>query len=167
MTKMFLAAVVAIFFAAIPAVADTPLGNTVVSIPWGDIVSYILPAIGTLFLGGILWIAQTFAPPVYALLRTAQVEQLMERAKDFGINSVAGAVKGKTLDFNVGNDVLREMLVYILTHKPQWLEDFAGTPEELAQKAFARLDLDGSTSKPDFAEVAVEAQVRAFGSDLR
>lgn len=163
MLKLFLAALAAVFLAAIPALADTPLGNTVITVPWGDVVAGIVPVLSTLILGGLLWIAQTVAPPLYGILRTAQVEQLMTKAVDFGLNAVAGAAKGQVLTVDVGNEVVKEIVTYGLTHGGQWFIDFAGTPEEIAQKAYARLNLEQSAAKPDFAEIATQAQLAAFG----
>lgn len=153
--KIVLAAVAAFFIAAATAFAAEPGG--VVNIPWGEMVSWILPGAGVVLFGGILMIAKAIAPPIYGILRTAQVEQLLANAIAFGVNAVDGAVKGKTLDVPVGNEVLRWALVYAMVHGGEWLNDFAGDSVELAQKIYARFDLPADASAPNFVRIADEA----------
>lgn len=145
-------------FAATAVLAD---GSTIVTIPWGDLVAGILPAAQILFMGGLLWVLSHFAPSLYAILRTAQVEQLMNRALDFAVNAVAGATKGKTLEIDTGNEVLKNALTYVLAHGGGWLQEFAGTPIELAEKLYARLDLPPEATKPDLTRIAAEAVEKA------
>lgn len=162
MLKFCLAAILAVVCVAMPAIAQTVIASdSVVSVPWGDILAGILPALQTLIFGGLLWIAATVAPSFYALLRTAQVEQLMSKALDFGFNAVAGAVKGKTLTVDIGNEVLKEIVAYALVHGGEWVKDFAGTTEQLAEKAFARVPWPADQAKPDFAEIARGANAKA------
>lgn len=158
MRAFFLAAFAAIFItigAGVAFAAD--VGPTFITVPWGDLIIGILPAVQALFLGGVLWLAATFSPPLYAFLRTKQVEQLLNRAGDFAFGVVPGAVKGREVSIDVGNEVLREMLSYALEHGGQWLTDFAGTPTQIAEKAFARIPWPAEMTKPDFAAIADEA----------
>lgn len=163
MRAFLLAALAAILF-CVPGVealaASLADSTTTVIVPWGDIVGAIMPAAKILFMGGLLWVAMRFAPPLYALMRTAQVEQLMSRAADFAFNAVPGAVKGREVTIDVGNEVLKEMLAYALAHGGEWLTQFAGTPAQIAEKAYARLNLPAEASKPDFEAVANEVTAK-------
>lgn len=158
-----IAALIIGVFAAFPALADivtsAPASISTVVIPWGGIVSALTPAVGLLIFGGVMWIAKTIAPALYAILRTAQVEQLLKNAIGFGVNAVPGAVAGKTLSVNVGNDVLAQSLTYAVYHGGAWLQEFAGTPYELAEKLYARLSLEENAAAPDFHDVVDKAGV--------
>lgn len=151
--KAFFAVAIAAIFFALPAIAQ----DTSVSIPVGEILGYILPSIGLLLFGGVLWIAKTLSPSLYAILRTAQTEQLLARAISYGINATHGATKGKALNFKVGNEVARNALQFTLTHGGAWVKEFAGDPILLAEKIYSRLDLEEWAEKPDFAILADEA----------
>lgn len=152
MKAFFLVASAAIFF-ALPAMAQ----DTSVSLPIGEIVAYILPTAAMLLFGGILWIAKSVSPSLYAILRTAQTEQLLGRAIDYGINVVYGASKGRELSVDVGNEVLKEALRFTILHGGGWVAEFAGGPHELAQKIYARLNLPETSYRPDFAILINEA----------
>ena len=153
MKRLAMAALAAVFLTCATAAFAADVAPNLVVVPWGDLVAAILPAAEVLFMGALLWVASTFAPPLYAFLRTKQVEQLLNRAGDFAFNSVGGAVKGRELSIEVGNAVLREMLDYALKHGGAWLTEFAGTPIEIAEKAYARLPFPAEATKPDFAAI--------------
>lgn len=54
-------------------------------------------------------------------------------------------MKDKTLDVDVGNKVLAQALQYAVDNAPGWLQTWAGGPEGLAKKIWARLNLgDGA-----------------------
>jgi len=52
-----------------------------------------------------------------------------------------GASKDKSLTVDVGNKVLAQALQYVIDHAPDWLTDWMGGPEQIAQKIVARLNL--------------------------
>ncbi len=67
----------------------------------------------------IITFALRFLPSqIQALIRTAQVEQLLGRAIDYGINATANAVKGKTLSVDVGHAVAAQAVKYALDYGP-------------------------------------------------
>ena len=59
----------------------------------------------------------------------------------YGINTVVGAEKGKTLEINVGNAVAAQGVQYAIDHGPAWLVDWMGGTENIQQKIIARLPL--------------------------
>ncbi len=90
-----------------------------------------------------------------AIFGNARVELLLSNAIGYGLNAVAGAVKGKTLDVDVGNQVLAAALQYAVDNAPGWLQSWAGGPEGLAKKIWARLNLgDGADDSAIPAAVA-------------
>lgn len=157
MKVFFLMAAYAAIFLCASTAAFAADVTSIVHIPWGEIVAAILPAVQTLIMGGVLYLAATYYPPVYAFLRTRQAEQLMARGMDFATNAVVGAVKGQTVSVNVGNEVLAEFVAYGLTHGGEWFTQFAGTPAEIAEKGFARISWPVGADKPDFNAIAANA----------
>ena len=120
--------------------------STTVVVPVGDWVSAIVPTVESI-LGVVLTIVLTWAlrfVPSYlqgiiTQQQIAQAEQLLANAIGYGINTVVGAEKGKTLQINVGNAVAAQGVQYALDHGPTWLIDWLGGTEAIQQKIIARL----------------------------
>ena len=115
-------------------------GSTV-SIPWGQWVSDWVPFIASGLAALVAWGLRQLPANIVAILGNGRVELLLNNAVNYGLNAVAGAAKGKTLDVNVGNQVLSEALNYAIANAPGWLTTWAGGPEGLAKKIWGRLDL--------------------------
>ena len=118
--------------------------------PW---IATGLVAVG---LFGLSYVLNHYLADYKGLAKTAQVDQLLTKAITFGVNTVVGAEQGKTLTINTAYPVLNQALAYVLEHGPSWLEQFAGTPDQLAQKIVARLPLDPEIPMPNFAQVALD-----------
>jgi hypothetical protein len=130
-----------------------------VTIPIGDIMSGLL---GYVWVGLGALIAYSFRklpPQVNAMFMTMRVEQLLKQAIAFGINQTPGAVAGKTIEINTANPVLRWALSYARTHGAALVKQFAGTPAELAEKIWSRLDLASDVAKPNFVALAAEIDI--------
>lgn len=146
--------------------------NTLVEVPVG---SWIDTALGylTLALGGIIaWAFRALPTRIASLLMTLQAEQLMTRALTFAINSVVGATRDKVWTVEIRNQVLRELVTYVLVHGSAAAKSFIGTPAETAEKGFARIDaptVDAvqkpavlpDAPKPDFVAIGARAEVAA------
>lgn len=121
-----------------------------VTIPWGDWVSAAAASMGEtilmLVLSVVAWMSRKLPAGVSAMLKTKQVEQLLQRAVDYALNAVAGAAKGKTLDVNTGNEVLNVALAYAVDRAPAQLIAWLGGPEALQHMILARLQLGEDAS---------------------
>lgn len=121
-----------------------------VTIPWGDWVAAAAASMGEtilmLVLGLVAWMSRSLPPAIAGMLKTKQVEQLLQRAVDYGLNAVAGAAKGKTLDVNTGNEVLNVALAYAVDRAPAQLISWLGGPQALQHMILARLQLGEDAS---------------------
>jgi hypothetical protein len=120
--------------------------STVVSIPYGDWFSASTEFIGW-GLALLVTFALRFVPASLAgILKTAQVEQLLAKAIDYGLNAVAGASKDKVLDADLGNAVVAQALRYVVDLGPRWVINFLGGEEGIKARIIARLDLASGVS---------------------
>jgi hypothetical protein len=146
--------------AAIPAVAYAADGS--ITIPYGQLFSDWQPVFAAVLAGLVAWGFRQLPGNVAAILGNGRVELLLNNAINYGLNAVAGAAKGKTLDVNVGNKVLAEALQYAIDNAPKWLLTWAGGPEGLAKKIWGRLDLDpAADASGTVAAVAATAAAKA------
>ncbi len=135
----WMALAIAVPFACIagPAFAD----GTAVAVPVGDWVG-ILADLSAVALTGVAIFALRMLPaPIYRFLMMVRAEQLIARAVDFGVQSVAGAARGRTLTVDLGNEVLASATRYAVDAADdlvQWL----GGAEEVRWKILARLDVE-------------------------
>lgn len=124
---------------------EIPLGDWIVAI--SQFVGQILvPAL----LGAAVWAGRMISPALGAWLaaqRTAAVEQLLQRAVDYGLNAVAGAAKGKVLTVDVGSQVLGEALGYAVRQGPGKLLTWVGGTDALQRMILARLHLDENATR--------------------
>jgi hypothetical protein len=144
MVGLLLAACVLV---ASPALAqDTAESITTVGLPWGDWLGSAIDLISTLIVPIVLgFLARLFAilpGPVVQILRTMQVEQLLQRAVDFAINATHGAVKGKRLDVDVGSEVVATALQYVIDKAPAQVLKWLGGELRIREMILARLDLE-------------------------
>ena len=87
-------------------------------------------------------------PPasIGAVLKGLITQQLVEKAISFGVNTVAGAAKGKTLTFDVGNQVLANALNYVVEHTPGWLLAWTGGVNAIRDHIIALLPVEDGAS---------------------
>lgn len=170
--KRFLAAalaVVVLALVAVPAIdlvlihaaalaADTvaqATGETTkITWAWGAAISQYASAIGSIVFALVAWALRQLPAQIYAILVTARADQLIQKAIDYGVNAVKDATKDKTLEVNVGNQVLAKALQYVLDNAPGWLTTWLGGPEAIANKIWARLKLEPAASDNDVAAIA-------------
>jgi hypothetical protein len=140
-----------LLLAATAAAAQTATASpvdTVVSIPWGDWLyegaTTLIAVIGALMAWGMRYLPARLV----AFLQTEAIEQLLKNAISYGVNTTAGAAKGKSLNLDVGNEVLERALQYAIDNAPKWLVSWAGGEEGIKGKIIARLDLDEKAAMP-------------------
>lgn len=151
----------------VPAVAFAQ-STTAVSVPVGDWLGYVDAALQTVLIAlvtAVVAVVLKFVPAglrgILTSILTPQVEQLLANAIGYGINTVTGAEKGKTLDINVGNAVAAQALQYVIDHGTGWLVSWAGGPDAILQKIIARLNLVAGTSTPAAAPAAAPVTAAA------
>jgi hypothetical protein len=73
-------------------------------------------------------------------------EQLIRNARDYALNAIANAAKGKILAVDVGNQVLAQAVEYAVREGALWLVSWLGGPEGIRLKIFWLLDHDEQAS---------------------
>jgi hypothetical protein len=180
--RILLAAIAAFFMLTIPAIAQAVADSAPIAIPVSTVVevpvgSWANTALGylALSLGGVVVWGFRFLPPqLYAMAMTVRADQLMTKAGEFALNSVAEAVRGKVWTIDTRNDYLKALATYVLMHGASAVKAFIGTPADIAEKGFARIGpLQGPNdappvdplpvaAKPDFERIGEQAQAAAI-----
>jgi hypothetical protein len=128
-----------------------------VTLPWGDwlagALSYVSEAVIAAVAALIGILARNLAPGIRDYILSQRVEQLLARAADYGIAAAAGAVKGKTLDIAVTNEVLEKAAEYAIANAPALAERLGKT---LRPKLLARL---APYTAPEVTAAKVYAEV--------
>lgn len=140
-------AAAALSLVILPAIAfAAESAGTSVTIPWGDWIYFLISNFGEVVLALVgLAAARLLAilpKPISDFLKTLQVEQLLDRAIEYGISATSGAVKGRELSINVGSAVLAEALGYVLSRGPGALIRWMGGEDAIREMILARLDLE-------------------------
>ena len=139
---------------------DAAVAGSFVALPWGDWTAAVLhfagDNLGILVAAAVAALLRRLPGELANMLAVLRVEQLLDRAIGYGINTAAGAARGRVLRVDVGNAVLAEALRYAVAQAPA-LVRWAGGPEGIAAKIWARLDLEGTAAAPDFAAAARKA----------
>lgn len=156
----------AVAFAAFPAVMafaqDVTVNandNSSVTIPWGSWLSQVTSAAAMLTIPVVGWLFRKLPAQWAGMLMSARVDQLLAKAIDYGINSVAEASKNKTMSAPIANEVLRNALQYAVDNAPN-LVKMAGGVDLIVQKIIARLDTSegvGVTAPVGVAATAAKA----------
>jgi hypothetical protein len=125
-----------------------------VQIPYGDWVSSILTWL--LGVAGIAaaWLLRRLPATIVSALDAisgalgqGRANELLEKAITYGINTTAGAIRGKTLTVKVGMEVLERALEYAVRHAPAFVA-WAGGAIAVREKIIARLDLEADAELP-------------------
>lgn len=87
------------------------------------------------------WGVRQLPKGVADIVKTLRIEQLLVRAVDYGLNAVAGATRGRTLDVRVGSEVLAQAAQYAIDQAPGRLIEWAGGVEAIKKMILARLQL--------------------------
>ena len=126
------------------ALAQEP--GTKLVIPYGDMLGQLASVLAWLAAAALMFAMRTLPAQIVAVIKTARVDQLLEKAIIYGINSTVDAVKGQSLNVDVGNKVLAQALQYVVDHAPGWIVAWMGGEDMIKQKLVARLDLDAKAA---------------------
>lgn len=163
-----LAAIAAATFAPIPCAANSLEPVASVILPWGDAVVALAQAVTSVLLPLAIAAATAaiagIAGPLRVLVTATLVERLVRNVADYGVNAVAGAVRGRTLDVPLGSAVIARAVQRGLEQAPAWLIAAAGGPAGLAGKVFRSLPLDPEATA---ANTLVPALTRALSERTR
>lgn len=142
-----------------PEEIATVVINQDVSFPYGQWVedvgdiakAWLVPAL----LGVMTWVTGKYVPlPLRGManrILTAQAEQILQKAIDFGVRATQGAEgDGAELTVPVANEVLRKAANYVLANGWPKLIDFMDGPDGILQKLFARMNFPITASAKDF-----------------
>lgn len=146
-------AAVAVIFAVLscaPVLAQAassvaPPGSVVV-IPEGDWAAQVSPiihdALLALVTGLVAWALRSLPAGIRVFVTDgiiSQVDDLLDKAVDWGIAAVAGATKDKVWTITVGNAVVAKAVQYVIDHGPAWLITWMGGQAAITQKVIARV----------------------------
>lgn len=146
---IFGGAILALVATSTVAVAQTAAPSavdTVVNIPWGDWLYNGATTFIALLTAAVAWGLRLLPARILAVIQTAQVDQILFKAIDYAINKTAGASKGKTMNIDVGNEVLEKALQFVVDNAPKWLISWSGGEAGIREKIIARLDLDANAA---------------------
>jgi hypothetical protein len=120
---------------------DTTTLKPTITIPTTEWIKaageFITPLLAALV--GVLF--RNLPESVVAILKSVRVDQLLEKAIQYGVNSVANANPDGKITFEVGNEVVANAANYFIQHGPGWILGWIGGPELLRQKIIARLNV--------------------------
>lgn len=179
--RILLAAIAAFFVLTIPAIAQAvadavPVAvpvTTVVEVPIGSWANTALGYLALSLSGLVVWGFRFLPPQLYAMAMTVRADQLMTKAGAFALNSLGEAVRGKVWTIDTRNDYLKTLVTYALEHGSTAVKAFIGSPADMAEKGFARIEpLQGANDappvdplpvgiKPDFEDIGAKAQAAA------
>lgn len=142
MVKIVLAFIVLGLLIVAPAMAQQVGGDGQVSIPWGDWLAASASTLVTLAASALAFALARLPASINAMIKTWRVEQLLERAVAYGINTVAGAAKGHTLSVPVANKVIEQALEYAVENGSDALVKWMGGADAIEKKLIARLDVE-------------------------
>ncbi|SEQ70501.1 hypothetical protein SAMN05216548_1078 [Faunimonas pinastri] len=134
-----------------------------VTVPWGDLIVWLLVTFGGSFVALALalyhLVLKHLSVPLRTWLQQHNADQLIERMVGAGLNSVAGASRGKVLTAEIGNQVLAAALNYGFAQAPKRLASYfdqghAGVA--VAKAVYARLNMDEDASAPDFQAIVAQ-----------
>lgn len=114
--------------------ACAPAGDWV-----GDVAVALPSLLATIIMGVILRFLPAQLKGFLTAQRTAQAEQLLERALGMAASKVADDLKGKGISVDVKNKVLADGLQYVIDHGADPLKKWLGGQGDIVQKLEARL----------------------------
>jgi hypothetical protein len=111
------------------------------------------------------WLLRQLPEQIVGILRTIRVEQILDKAITYGMNAVRGAAQGKTLDINLGSEVLAEAVQYVIDRAPAWVIEWTGGREGIAKMIAARLPMEPNAALPAIPPASGRASSGASGQE--
>lgn len=132
---------------------------TTVVFEWGDWLAILLAELAkpdsvawTIFGLAAAFVVARLPAPLQWAWRLFQVEQLLAKSLNAGINATSGAVAGQRLQADVGNEVLAKALQYAVDNGSAAAIKWAGGDAALRNKLLARMELDAKAAIPLVAQ---------------
>jgi hypothetical protein len=120
--------------------------DSVVSIPVSSWVEGIGAAVLPMVALFVAWIIRKLPSQVAAILTTMRVDQLLEKAISYGINTTVNATKDKPLTVDLGNEVVAKAAQYVVDNGPGWLIGWMGGAKGIEEKIIARINVDSKAA---------------------
>lgn len=120
--------------------------DSVVTIPISSWVEGIGAAVLPFVAVFVAWLVRKLPAQVAAILTTMRVDQLIEKAISYGINTTVNATKDKPLTVDVGNEVVAKAAQYVIDNGPGWLIGWMGGAKGIEEKIIARLNVDAKAA---------------------
>lgn len=146
--KYVLGLIVSLFIFAVPALAQQTPADGLVVIPWGDWLAASAKTLVTLAASVLALALARLPASMLAMIKTWQVDQLLERSIGYGINMVAGAAKGQAMTVPVANKVIEAAVEYAISNGSAALINWMGGKDVIEQKVIARLQLVPEAGEP-------------------
>jgi len=147
MKNRFLAAMAFVAFLSVaPVLALADAAATTISVPAGDWIAELAAFAGPLVAALALWMIRKLPAQFASLLMSMRVDQLLNKAIAYAVNSVKDATHDKPLTVDVGNAVLAEAVQYAINHGPTGLINWMGGEAMIREKILARLKLDAQAA---------------------
>lgn len=146
--KHILAYLTSFMIFVVPALAQQVPGDGQVVVPWGDMLASSASMLVTLAASVLALALARLPAAMLSVIKTWQVDQLLERAIGYGINVVAGAAKGQALTVPVANKVIEAAVEYAVTNGSAALIKWMGGKSVIEEKVIARLQLVPEAGDP-------------------
>lgn len=118
------------------------VGDGKVEIPWGAWVADAVPWLAA-GVGGVgAWLLRFVPAHLRWMFQVAQVDQLIDKAIQYGVNKIPGVHRDSVLTIEVSNKVVEYAVEYALAHAPKIVAQFVGPLSILKQKILARLNVE-------------------------
>ena len=118
-----------------------------VQVEIGNWLSDLLLLLGTTLTAIVSFYVHKVAEKYVGKTASEQLDKYLGMALQFGINATAGAVKGKTYDFQTGSEIVEWMVHYANQTFPGLVAKFGGEAA-LRLRAWARVPLDADAVVP-------------------
>lgn len=135
---------------------------------WGNIAADLLTSLGVAVAALAAWALRKLPAGVVAMVdRMSQTflqksaSELLEISIGYGINTTAGAVRGKSMSFEVGSAVIERAVEYALRNAPGVVDAMGGLLR-LREKIVARLDVGENVALPA-SQLSVPVGGKTFG----
>lgn len=169
----------AIACVSLPAMAAGEVGtvgDTAVIVPWGSylvaIVEPLKEVLVTILVGVVMALVARLGPLATMVISEALVESTMRKWLDYGLAATEGAMKGKSVSFDIGSKVIAKTINRAqdraaVNGVSRWVLNKAGGPRELAQKVIRMLPIEEGVRGDIMARqgLVVASDERAMGNN--
>ncbi|TXN43576.1 hypothetical protein [Methylobacterium sp. WL7] len=160
MNRLTLAALTLACTCSVALAAETVTAPTSAGLPWGDWLVAILQPVSAIVVplaAGVVMAGVAKVSPWAALfLSRERVQSAIQAGADYGVNAVAGAVKGKTLTVPLGSEVVAKGTQWVVDTTPAKVVEKAGGAAGIAGMIFRSLPLDEHASVKTVLQPALD-----------